>query len=124
MELKRGEMVAGRVDDVVEFRPAAALEELLYVGFDGGGGEVTRIACDAAFGTRVRLEELIDAVVDAGLLGRGDDDRGAELEAGFGNTEAYAGAATDDEDAGAGELVAVLLAVCHVGGFLGGDDVL
>lgn len=118
-ELEHGELIAGRVDDVVEFRPAASLEELLDVRFDAGGRQVARVACDAAFGARVRREELVDAGVDAGLLGRGDGDRGAEFEASFGNTVAYTGAAADDEDAGAGELVAVFFAVGHDGGIWG-----
>lgn len=107
------------MDDVVEFtRPiaAASFEEFLNVRFDGGGGQVTRVASDAATSAWVRFEEFVDAGVDAGLLGRGDEDRGAEFEAGFGDAVAYAGAAADDEDAGAGELVAVFLAVGHDGG--------
>ena len=35
--LERGERIASRVDDVVEFRPAASFEELLDVRFDGRG---------------------------------------------------------------------------------------
>lgn len=107
------------MDDVVEFtRPVAtaSFEEFLHVRFDGGGEQVARVAGDAATSAWVRFEEFVDAGVDAGLLGRGDDDRGAELEAGFGDTVAYAGAAVDDEDAGAGQLVAVFLAVGHDGG--------
>ncbi len=118
LELDRGELVAGREDDVVEFRLAALLEELLYVCFEGGGGQVAGVACDAALGARVGLEELVDAGVDARLLGGGDDDGGAEFEGGFGDAVAYAGAATDDEDAGAGELVAVFFAVGHDGRWL------
>ena len=114
-ELERGEGIAGRVHDVVEFRPAAAFQKSLYVGFDRGGGQVAGVAGDATFGARVRLEELVDAGVNAGLLGRGDDDRGAEFEASFGDTVANAGATTNDEDAGAGELVAVFLTVGHDG---------
>ena len=118
-ELDRREGVAGRVDDVVEFRgplrPAAApVEEVDDVGFDGRRGQVAGVAGDAAAGARVGLEELVDAGVDAGLLRGGDGDRGAELEAGFRDAVAYARAAADDEDAGAGELVAVSLAVGHV----------
>ena len=104
------------MDDVVEFiRPAAAalFEEFLNVRFDGVGGQVARVAGDAATSAWVRFEEFVDAGVDAGLLGRGDDDRGAEFKAGFGNTVAYAGAAANDEDAGASELVAVFYAVGH-----------
>ena len=117
-ELDRGEGVARRVDDVVEFqflRPAASVEELDDVGFHGRGGQVAGVAGDAVLGARVGLLEFVDGGVDAGLLGGGDDDRGAEFEAGFGDAVAYAGAAADDEDAGAGELVAVFIAVGHVG---------
>ena len=80
------------------------------------------MAGDAAAGARVRLEELVDAGVDAGLLRGGDGDRGAELEAGFCDAVAYARAAADDEDAGPGELVAVSLAVGHVERAVWGDD--
>ena len=79
------------------------------------GGQVAGVAGDAALGARVRLEELVDAGVDAGLLGRGDDERGAGFEASFGDTVANAGGGANDEDAGAGELVAVFFAVGHVG---------
>ena len=112
-ELEGGEGIAGRVDDVVELRPAALLEELFDVCFHRRGGEVASVACDAAFGARIGLEELVDAGVDAGLFGGRDDDGGAEFKAGFGDAIAYAGAAPDDENAGAGELVAVLFAVGH-----------
>lgn len=67
--LERGEGIASRVDNVVEFRHAAPFEERLDVRFDGGGRQVARVACDAAFGARVRLEQFVDAEVDAGLLG-------------------------------------------------------
>ncbi len=121
MELRHGERVAGRVDDVVEFRRAASLQQGHDVGFDGGGGQVAGVAGDAAVGARVGFEESGDAGVDARLLGRGDDDRGAVFEAGFGDAVADAGAAADDEDAGAGELVGVLFAVGHDGGCLAGE---
>ena len=88
-ELERGETVAGRVDDVVELRPTALFEELHYVCFYGGGGQVAGIAGNTASSARVRLEELVDAGVDAGLLGRRDDDRGAKFEASFPDTVAY-----------------------------------
>lgn len=109
------------MDDVVEFRPAALFKELLYVRFDGGGRQVASVACNAAFGARIGLEELVDAGVNAGLLGGRDDNGGAEFEGGFGDAVAYTGAATDDEDAGAGELVAVFFAVGHDGGCSGDD---
>ena len=115
-EREGGEAVAGRVDDVVELRSAAVREELLDVGFDGGGGEVAGVAGEAASGARVGREELVDAGVDVGLPGGGDDDQGAEFERGFGDAVADAGAATDDKDAGACELVAVFFAVGHGGG--------
>ena len=121
-EFERGEVVAGRVDDVVELGPAALREQLLNVGFDGGGGQVAWVAGDAALSARVRREESLDAGVDAGLLGRGDDDRGAEFEASFGDAVAYAGAAAHDEDAGAGELITVFPAVGHDGGCFCDDD--
>ena len=119
-ELDRREGVAGRVDDVVEFlggivaAAAAPVEEVDDVGFDARGGQVAGVAGDAAAGARVGLEEFVDAGVDAGLLRRGDGDGGAGFEAGFRDAVAYARAAADDEDAGAGELVAVFLAVGHV----------
>ena len=118
-EFGRSESIAGRVDDMVEFRPAALFEKLDYVFFDGGRGKVARVAGNAALGAWVRFEEFVDAGVNAGLLGGGDDNRGAEFEAGFGDTVAYARAAADDEDAGTGELVAVFFAVGHVGGCFG-----
>ena len=80
------------------------------------------MAGDAAAGARVGLEELVEAGVDAGLLRGGDGDRGAGFEAGFRDAVAYARAAADDEDAGAGELVAVFLAVGHVEQVVWGDD--
>ena len=80
-ELDRREGVAGRVDDVVQFLlllvgPAAAapVEEVDDVGFDGRGRQVAGVAGDAAAGARVRLEEFVDAGVDAGLLRGGDGD--------------------------------------------------
>lgn len=115
-QLERGESVAGRVDDMIEFRPAALLKKLLYVGFDRGRRQIASVACDAAFGAGVGLEELVDAGVDAGLLGGRDDDGGAEFEGRFGDAVAYPGAAADDKDAGVGELVAVFFAVGHDGG--------
>ena len=59
---------------MVEFGLAALFEEFLYVCFNGRGRQIARVACDAALGTRVGLEELVDGEVDAGSLGRGDDD--------------------------------------------------
>ena len=118
LKLEHCKSIAGRVDDMVEFRPAAPFEELLDVGLDGGGGQVAGVARDAAFGAGVGREELVDRGIDAGLLGGGDGDGGAGFEGRFGDAVAYAGATADDEDAGAGELVAVLLAVGHDGGCL------
>ena len=116
---QHGELIAGRVDDVVEPGPAASFEERRNVRFDGGRRQVARVACDAALGARIRLEESVDAGVDARLSGGRDDDGGAEFEAGFGDAVAYAGAAANDEDAGAGELGAVFLAIGHDEGALG-----
>ena len=116
------EGVAGRVDDVVQLlfflvlgpTANASVEEVDDVGFQGRGRQVAGVAGDAAAGARVRLEELLDAGVDAGLPRGRDDDGGAELEAGFRDAVADARAAADDEDVGARELGAVFLAVGHV----------
>ena len=72
------------------------------------------MAGDAAADARIGLEEFVDAGVDAGLLRRGDGDRGAGFEAGFRDAVADARAAADDEDAGTDELVAVFLAVGYL----------
>ena len=63
----------------------------------------------AVFRRGVGFQEPRDGGIDARLLGRGDDYRGAVLEGGFGDAESDAGAAAYDEDAGAGELGCVFL---------------
>ena len=108
---------ARRVDDVVEFGGAVVgglVEERLDVGLERVGvGHVARVPGEARARGWVGVEQAREGVVDAGLLGGGDGDVGAEFEAGFGDAKADARAPADDEDVLAFELVGVFLLVCH-----------
>ena len=99
--------VAGGKDDMVQRGACGGgggFEERLEVCLDGVGvREVAGAPADQSAEVWVAGLKTRDGVREFGLLGAGEDDGGAVLETGFGDAEADAGCAADDEDAGLGE---------------------
>lgn len=95
---------------------ADVFEQGLDVGFERAGvGEVAGVAGEARGRGWVAGCEARDGGGEAGRGRGGERDCAAVFEAGFGDAEADAAGAADDQDAGVVQFGGVVLGVCHGG---------